>query len=270
MSYRRRYVVLTSPASKRNTISLAGRILKKGIHVLRTGYWHTGERCCPDYADGNFTNHFKVYRFASQFCDGKDVLDVGCGTGYGSSFLAGSARLVVGIDVSKSALRYARAHYQQSNLSFHKMNAEALEFADQKFDFIISTENFEHLRDQRANLREMSRVLKDDGTLLLATPNHEMFVGENNPYHTHEITYEELLQMVRGFFSEYVIAENLLQPSTKEGLHMKEERIKKRFHGAELMLSPFLWESRIDTTWLSNTHSFFCFAKSPLRPANTN
>lgn len=244
---------------------LLERLFSKGAYFLRTRYWHTGERCCEDFPDENFVNHFKVYRFASQFCKGKDVLDVGCGTGYGSSYLAASARSVAGIDISRTAVRYARRRYRDSQARFLCMNAESLRFPNRSFDFLISTENFEHLGDQRASLREASRVLRDDGMLLLATPNHEMFTAVENPYHTHELQFEELVDMVSGFFSEQVVAENLLPPPTNEGRRMREDRERRGAIGAHLIASPFLWGDPIDTSWLSNTHSLFCFARGPRR-----
>jgi SAM-dependent methyltransferase len=233
--------------------------------LVRTGYWLTRERCCAELPDENFANHLKVYRFAAQFGSDKNVLDVGCGTGYGTSFLASSARSVVGIDVSRQALRYAMSHYRGPNIRFVRMDAEHLEFADRSFDFVISTENFEHLRDQRANLREMSRVLRDDGMLLLATPNREMFLEVDNPYHTHELGYEELLKMVRECFGECLIAENSLEPPTLEGRRLREQRKAKGAQGIDLSSIPFLWDKPIDTTWVSNSHSFFCLCRLPVR-----
>src|SRR5271169_1543726 len=199
---------------KQNLLTVARKILTRSAYTVRTGYWHTGERCCPDFPDEIFQNQFKVYRFASQFCIGKAVLDVGCGTGYGTSYLAESAKSAVGIDLSGQAIRYARKHYRRASLEFRRMSAESLALADRNFNFVVSTENFEHLRDHRANIREISRVLTDDGMLLLATPNPEMFVGIDNPYHTHELAYDELLQIVREFFSECTVCENLLTPPT--------------------------------------------------------
>ncbi len=257
----------TSRILKQGPLKLALKVLSRGAYALRTGYWHTPERCCPDFPDENFLNHSKVYRFASQFCVGGKVLDVGCGTGYGTACLAESAKLGVGIDLSRQALHWARKRYGSLKAQFLRMSAESLSFADRSFDFIVSTENFEHLRDHRANLREMSRIITDDGMLFLATPNPEMFVGVDNPHHTREFRYDELLQIVQEFFCECLVSENLLQPLTEEGRHMKEQRKKRGALGINLAVNPFLWGKSVDTTWLSNTHSFFCFARGPRRNA---
>jgi 2-polyprenyl-3-methyl-5-hydroxy-6-metoxy-1,4-benzoquinol methylase len=264
-SYSERLRLHTPRMFEQGLFAFARKALRKGAYTLRTGYWHTGERCCADFPDNNFSNHLRVYKFAAQFCHGKTILDVGCGTGYGTYHLAESGGSTVGIDLSRQAIRYARRHYVRSNLRFSRMSAESLRFADRNFGFIISTENFEHLRDHRANLREMSRILTDDGMLLLATPNPEMFVGLENPYHTHEFRYEELMEIVQEFFCECIILENMLEPDTEAGRSMREERKMRAAVGSDFSTDASLWGKTVDRTWLSNTHSFFCFARAPRR-----
>jgi ubiquinone/menaquinone biosynthesis C-methylase UbiE len=63
-----------------------------------------------------------------QFAEGADVLDVGCGTGYGTACLAERAKSIVGVDISKPALRWARKHYP--NVKYIEMNVQHLEFSD--------------------------------------------------------------------------------------------------------------------------------------------
>jgi 2-polyprenyl-3-methyl-5-hydroxy-6-metoxy-1,4-benzoquinol methylase len=248
-----------------NPLDLFTKAIKRGSYFLRTGYWHTPERCCEGFPDDNFANHLKVYRFALQFAVDKDVLDVGSGTGYGIHAISQSCKSALGIDLSRQAIRYAKRKYQNSNLQYIRMNAESLAFDDKSFDLIISTENFEHLHDQRANLRETARVLRDDGALLLATPNPEMFLGIQNRYHTHEFVFEELLNLAREFYRDCVIAENLLEPNTPEGIRMKAERVARGAVGVNLAAKPIIWGRTIDNTWISNTHSFVCFCRFPLR-----
>jgi 2-polyprenyl-3-methyl-5-hydroxy-6-metoxy-1,4-benzoquinol methylase len=258
--------VLKENLRTHSPLALARKVLSRTAYTLRTGYWHSGERPCPDFPDEIFVNQFKVYRFASQFCSGKRILDIGCGTGYGTSYMAESAESAVGIDISRQAVRYARRQYSSpGKVQFLRMSAESLRFADRSFDFIISTENFEHLSDHHANLREMARVLTDGGMLVLATPNPEMFIDFSNPYHTHEFTYGELRQIVQEYFSDCLIAENLLTPPTDEGRRRMEERKRTGEIGTNLSVEARLWSEPIDTTWLSNTHSFLCFAHRPRR-----
>jgi len=252
---------------RQSPLALAGKMVRRSIFAVRTGYWHTCERSCPGFPDGILLNDQKVYRFAAQFCGGGRILDVGCGTGHGTSHLAESATTAVGIDLSAQAIRYARRQYRSPNLRFLRMNAESLAFPDRNFDFIITSENLEHLHDQRANIREMARVLTDEGMLLLATPNREMFLDGTSPYHTHEFFYDELLELMQEFFGECVISENLLTPSTEEGQRTRKGRQGKGLWGINLSVDPILWSKAVDITWLSNTHSFFSFARKPRRRA---
>src|SRR5271169_3726710 len=93
--------------------------------LIRYAYVYTGERVNPHFPNQNFINHLKVYTFASQFCAEKTVLDIGCGMGYGTEWLSRYSKQVIGIDYSKSALRFARHNYRGENLTFTRMNAEA-------------------------------------------------------------------------------------------------------------------------------------------------
>ena len=77
----------------------------------------TGERFIVGQAVGDIViEHMQRYRMAAKLAEGRDVLDVACGEGYGSSILAGMAQRVTGVDISPQAVAYAREHYAQENL----------------------------------------------------------------------------------------------------------------------------------------------------------
>jgi SAM-dependent methyltransferase len=230
--------------------------LKKLVYFAKTGYLPTGERVIPDFPDENFQNHLKVYKFARQFSVGKDVLDNGCGTGYGTAYLGEVAKSIVGVDISKEALRWAQKRYP--NIKYLQMDVHHLEFPDNSFDFVISTENFEHLSDQKRHAAELARVVRPGGLVLLASPNPEMTIGEHNRFHTKENSYEELLELFSPLFGGVTVIENSLDPPTAAGLAKRKERWDKGLKGGSL--SP-----EIDRTWLHNTHSFFCFLAKPYK-----
>jgi len=239
------------------TSVLMNKIRNESLRIsyfLRTGYYSRGERVIPDFPDSNFQNHFKVYRFVQQFAVHKDVIDVGCGTGYGTAHLAEVAKSVVGIDISKSAIRWARNRYPASQ--FVCMDAQHLNFPDRSFDLIVSTENFEHLHDQKGHLEQLARILRPDGLCFVATPNPEMFSDFHNRYHTKENSFDELMELFRSHFQKITILENIEEPHTKEGQAMLNGR---RQGGCMGISKP----ENIDITWLHNTHSFFCFCQEP-------
>src|SRR5207237_2156474 len=77
------------------------------------------ERIVPDETEpGIVALHRKRYEFAAPACAGKQVLDAGCGVGYGSACLARSAAHVVGVDVDANAVAYARRRYGAANVEF--------------------------------------------------------------------------------------------------------------------------------------------------------
>jgi SAM-dependent methyltransferase len=133
-------------------------VARRTVYFIRTGYVQTGERVNPDFPDSNFQNHLKVYKFLEQFAKGKDVLDIGCGLGYGTAYLQAGARSIVGIDISKSAIRFAHKRYPSTQTLV--MDAQSLELQPESIDLAISTENFEHLSDQEKSLREVTRILR--------------------------------------------------------------------------------------------------------------
>jgi ubiquinone/menaquinone biosynthesis C-methylase UbiE len=155
------------------------------------------ERFVPEVEDGTvqYFDHVRRYLYAQQFVDGARVLDIACRAGYGSQILrAGRAHQVVSVDISFSALDYARSQWPDS--SFAQGDAMQLALADASFDVIVTFETLEHLPEPQRFLAEARRLLRPGGYLLLSTPNREMTSPGSStpysPYHTFEPTLEEL------------------------------------------------------------------------------
>lgn len=107
---------------------------------------------------------------------GRRVLELGCGHGGISCFLAGlGARQVVGVDLNHRHLRCAlqlKTRIEEESarplpVSFHLMDGFRLAFADATFDVVVVDNVFEHLIDPEEALREMRRVLRPGGWLLI-------------------------------------------------------------------------------------------------------
>lgn len=147
--------------------------------------------------------HEKRYAFALPWCRDRDVLDLGCGVGYGSALLADTARHVVGGDVDESTIAYARERYAAPNVEFQVLDAMALPFADRSFDTVCSFETIEHLPDRERYLREVARVLRDDGTYLVSTPRADRTDdAPANPYHHVEYSREDFERLLRAHFAD--------------------------------------------------------------------
>jgi ubiquinone/menaquinone biosynthesis C-methylase UbiE len=166
----------------------------------------TGERVIPGEVDVDLWNeHFARYAFAARLARGRRVLDIACGTGYGSAELAAVARSVTGIDISPEAVEYAAARFQASNLSFQPASAVDLPFEDHSFDLIVAFEVIEHLTDYRALLSEARRLLTPGGQFIVSTPNRLYYEESRrqsgpNPFHTHEFEFQEFRDQLADFF----------------------------------------------------------------------
>lgn len=97
------------------------------------------------------------------------LLDVGCGTGIIAHFIKGKVKKVYGIDISKKDLEKAKERgIITTAVDF---NSKSFPFKTNFFDSITCLDVIEHVLDPRVVLKEMYRVLKKDGILILSTPN---------------------------------------------------------------------------------------------------
>lgn len=169
----------------------------------------TGERVVPDKVEPDlFNEHLSRYFFARGFATSRRVLDLGCGTGYGSAILAEAAKSVVAIDISREAIAYAREKYSQPGIHYLVANCNQLPVGSGSQDLVVCFEVVEHLSEQERLLDEISRVLNRDGLLVISTPNRLYYTEERqeiNPYHTHEFDHEEFLSYLRRCFEEVEI-----------------------------------------------------------------
>jgi demethylmenaquinone methyltransferase/2-methoxy-6-polyprenyl-1,4-benzoquinol methylase len=100
------------------------------------------------------------------------VLDVGCGTGFGTEALLEHSEDVHGIDQSEHQLQQAwRKLGKHGPVSFYRGDAERLPFADDSFDVVWSSGSIEYWPDPVAGLRECRRVARPGGDVLVVGPN---------------------------------------------------------------------------------------------------
>jgi SAM-dependent methyltransferase len=166
----------------------------------------TGERIIPGEVNVDLLNeHLARYVFAARLARGKRVLDAGCGAGYGAAELAHTAQHVVGIDVSRDAVTFARNNYRLPNLAFEQSSCVELPHRDGSFDLVVGFEVIEHLEKWREFLREVRRVLAPNGQFIVSTPNKLYYTesrgGEGaNPFHVHEFEFEEFRSELKSIF----------------------------------------------------------------------
>lgn len=150
--------------------------------------------------------HVARYKYTQELVGGKVVLDVACGSGYGTDILGAKAKEVHGVDISQDAVDFARANFTKENVHFKQGGAAKLDFPDAMFDAVVSFETIEHLEheDTKKYLSEIHRVLKGGGRFYVSTPNKRVVSPNSDKslvsdYHTHEYVERELVELVEGY-----------------------------------------------------------------------
>jgi len=205
----------------------------------------TSERLIPDYYQSSRTElalyllHIKAYEYVAALADGKNVLDLGCGLGYGTAIISKSALKVIGADIDKDAVASAASLNRGSNMSFTHIEPTdkvLSSFKDSVFDIVISFQVIEHVEDVASYLSSINRVLKKDGILFIATPNRNArnlsIQHPWNHHHLREYSKEELKKLMENYFVN-VKCSGL----TATGISLKNE--KERVRRISLLMIPF-------------------------------
>lgn len=147
--------------------------------------------------------HLLRYEFAKPYVAAKRVLDVACGTGFGSKILSEApAAEVVAMDRDSATIAKARQTYGKLKIDFRVGDAEKLSFVD-PFDVVVSFETIEHLADADAFLRRVAACLTPTGRLLVSSPIRQagnLADKPANPFHVREWTEPEFEELLDGYF----------------------------------------------------------------------
>jgi SAM-dependent methyltransferase len=117
--------------------------------------------------------------------DRRKILDVGCGTGTMLTYLAAYGK-AQGIDVDEEAIRYCR---ERGLVDVRLGAAEQLPFDDGSFDLVTALDVVEHLDDDLAAIREVARVLRPGGRVLMTVPAHRFLWGDQDEVNLHKRRY---------------------------------------------------------------------------------
>ncbi len=150
----------------------------------------------------DLARHEIAYRFAREYAGfsreharGGWVLDLGCGSGYGTAELVDWGARAVGLDriVPDASSRRENGHFVRADLA-------GIPLASGAFALVLSFQVIEHLEDPTDYLDGIARLLDADGLALITTPNLLMSDGVN-PYHVHEYRADELSARLEQRFS---------------------------------------------------------------------
>ncbi|MBM3416446.1 MAG: class I SAM-dependent methyltransferase [Bacteroidetes bacterium] len=170
----------------------------------------SSERQLLNKRDPWWGEHIHRYNEVLKYVRANDViLDIACGTGFGSQILARHTKgAVTGGDIAEDAVKECKRNWQQPNLDFKVLDGTQLPYSDEYFDIVVSFETIEHTTLYWKMIKEFFRVLKQGGTALISTPNFPINspTGKvTNPYHTQEFDYNELSQILNSVFSSVKI-----------------------------------------------------------------
>lgn len=157
---------------------------------------NTLERIAPDHmsahkkAENETLNlHFSRYRFAAKHLKPGRILDIACGVGYGAYELllerGNDILSVTAVDISASALSYAKERYYHKKISLIQDDADRY-YDHQKFDTIVSLETIEHLNDPEKFIQRLGHMVKENGIVVASVPVTPSV--DVNPYHLNDFT----------------------------------------------------------------------------------
>jgi 2-polyprenyl-3-methyl-5-hydroxy-6-metoxy-1,4-benzoquinol methylase len=161
------------------------------------------------------------------------VLDIATGPGYIAEAFAGATREVVGVDLTEAMLLIAKQRTKErgiSNVSFRAADAQNLPFENGAFDVVVCRLTLHHLLKPREVLREMARVCRAGGTIVV----EDIYASElaeraayqdrweilRDPSHVRTLALSEMLQLFRdaGLETDSVTTADDLTPEVERWL----------------------------------------------------
>jgi len=164
------------------------------------------------------------------------ILDIGCGDGALSYLIYQKIKAnITGIDTDINSLEFARRELQKrdAKVKFIKANAYKLPFKNSSFDVIIASEIIEHLGKPKIMLKEIKRVLKPNGQVIITTPVKISDIPEDK-MHIKEFTPQELKHNLEKYFKKVIIKTS--HPLWLKKLYLFRIIKLNRYH-----LEPFRW-----------------------------
>jgi SAM-dependent methyltransferase len=183
----------------------------------------TGERLHrgDDLFAVDLARHEAAYAFARPHATRGRILDLGCGSGYGTRALVGSADMVVGLDRVRPDVAS-----RSDGTNFLRAELPGLPLSPRAFDLIVSFQVIEHFEDPTDYVDALSDPLREDGLAIVTTPNLLMSDGVN-PYHVHEYLADELAECLGHRFGEVEMLGVGASALTRAHFEARSRRIRR-------------------------------------------
>ena len=209
----------------------------------------TGERPIEGKTpDSLLALHAAGYREVRDRMGEGRFLDLGCGLGDGTVTFAAPGRELVGIDYDPATAALAVDLHGDVGLRTACSDGSALGLRSESFDWICSSHLIEHFVDPEHHVREVARVLADDGTAFFLTPNAP--ADFENPYHVYLFDPDDLRLMLGRHFGE---VEVMGLDATEE---VKADFDRRRAAANRLLrLDVFDLRHRLPRSWFVGLHA---------------
>ena len=145
-----------------------------------------------------FQRHLIAYKEAASLVSGT-ILEIGSGEGYGVTELAPKSKKYIAVDKYDSPI--SDKVKADNNIEFKQMNVPPLRgIEDNSIDFVVTFQVIEHIQNDEKFIKEIYRVLKPGGKMILTTPNLLMSLSRN-PWHTREYTPQAMTDILKTSFT---------------------------------------------------------------------
>jgi 2-polyprenyl-3-methyl-5-hydroxy-6-metoxy-1,4-benzoquinol methylase len=158
--------------------------------------------------------HLHRYDVAAELCTGARVVDLCCGTGYGSRILSEHASEVLGVDYDVGAIDTAQSAFGGDGLRFEVADAHEFLRRDLNgaFDAIVMLEALEHLQRPDEAVESLRRHAELGIRIVVSVPNSKT-LGEVNPFHLTEYDHERLHETFDSFDDVTILYQFLAEGS---------------------------------------------------------
>jgi len=156
-------------------MSVNDKIKKTMVEDMELKYFYSSSenylKRLEKHDDKTFASYIELSK--TKISLGASILDCGCGIGTSSYLLAKEGFNVTATDVSPLFISEAKKRYTNLlNLKFFIDDVSKMRFPNRSFDAVCSFDLLEHVIDVKGVLKEMCRVLKNKGLLIIFMPNH--------------------------------------------------------------------------------------------------
>ena len=170
-----------------------------------------------------FQRSLLAYHKAAEMVHGS-VLEIGTGSGYGATVIAPHCEHFTTIDKHQGAEEIIASI---PNAEYKEMNVPPLlGIESDTYDFVVSFQVIEHIKEDYELVKEIFRVLKPGGKLIISTPNRPMSLTRN-PWHVREYSPEEFYSLLSTAFGKVEAAGVFGNPKVMEYYELNKKSVNK-------------------------------------------